>query len=401
MSGRTNGAAGSYFEFHNPVKIMAGRGALEGLPAEMERQGSRRPLLIADRGVEKAGLLEVVGRAFAGSAVEFGAAFLDVPADSGTRTVAAAARAFREASCDGIVAVGGGSVIDTAKAANMLVGLGGDDPAAYMGAGAIPRPLGPFAVVPTTAGTGSECTLVAVVRDDEKDRKLLFVSSYLLPGAAVVDPRMTTTLPPAVTAATGMDALTHAIEASYCLGRNPLSDAYARTAIELVSAGLVRAVRNGGDADARADLALAATMAGIAFSNSMVGLVHSLGHAAGAVCHIPHGVAMNVFLPVVLEYNLPSRADRIGELLLPLAGSDFHYSLPEEDRPRAAIAHLRALRDELWDLVRLPRTLSETGKAEKAQLPAVARAAVDDASQAYNPAEADYGDCLRLLEAAW
>ncbi len=390
-----------YFEFHNSVKILAGAGALDKLPAELARQGSRRPLLVGDRGVEAAGLLEIVGRAFAGCDVAFGAAFLDVPPDSGTNTVQAAADLYREAGCDGLVAVGGGSVIDTAKAVNMLVSLGGSDPTAYMGAGAIAKPLGPFAVVPTTAGTGSECTAVAVIRDDERNRKLLFVSGYLLPGAAVIDPRMTLTLPPGVTAATGMDALTHAIEASYCLGRNPLSDAYAHTAIELIARRLPAVVKNPRDTAGRLDLALASTMAGIAFSNSMVGLVHSLGHAAGAICHLPHGIAMSVFLPAVLEYNLPTRAERIGELLLPLAGPERFYAAKADDRPREAIAAIRGLRDELWQTAKLPRTLSETGRVRKEDFPAIARAAIDDASIAYNPEEADYGDCLQLLELAW
>jgi alcohol dehydrogenase len=392
---------GQYFEFHNPVKILAGRGALGTLSVELERLGSHRPMLVTDKGVRSAGLVDILLKAAGESALAFGAIFDEVPPDSGTLTVAAAAAAYRAKSCDGIVAVGGGSVIDTAKAVNILVAKGGDDLVAYSGAGTVTGRLSPFIVVPTTAGTGSECTLVAVVRDDARQRKLSFVSASLLPDAAVLDPRMTLTLPPLVTAATGMDALTHAIEASYCIGKNPLSDAYADLAITLVSRRLVEVVKNPGDAQGRLDLALASTMAGIAFSNSMVGLVHSLGHAAGGVCHVAHGVAMSIFLPHVLEYNFAKRRDGIGALLYPLAGAEACFAVPESGRAEAVVARIRGLQEALHGLAGLPRTLSETGKVDRRALPDIARAAINDASIAYNPEEAGFEDCLRLLEKAY
>ncbi|HUW40771.1 MAG TPA: iron-containing alcohol dehydrogenase [Rectinemataceae bacterium] len=410
---------GSYFEFHNPVKILAGAAALERLPSELERLGCSRPMLVTDKGVRGAGLVDIVMRAAGESALVFGAIFDEVPPDSGTATVAAAARVYRAKACDGIVAVGGGSSIDTAKALNVLVSRGGEDLKAYSGAGAITGRLGPFVVVPTTAGTGSECTLVAVIREDTPDRgdapdrgavpgsgdaagrKLLFVSPSLLPDAAILDARMTLSLPPIVTAATGMDALTHAVEASYCLGKNPLSDAYASQAVSLIASSLVGAVRRPADVPLRLDLALASTMAGIAFSNSMVGLVHSLGHATGAVCHVPHGVAMGVFLPAVLEYNLGRRADAIGELYLPFAGVEAYRAVAAAERPRAFIDAVVGLRRELHDLTGLPRSLSETGKVDRSALPLIARAAIDDASMAYNPEEASLADCLSLLESCY
>ncbi len=392
---------GQYFEFHSPVKILAGRGALGSLSVELERLGSKRPLLVTDKGVQGAGLVDVLLKAAGESALVFGAVFDEVPPDSGTRTVAAAAAVYRAKRCDGIVAVGGGSVIDTAKALNILVTKGGEDLVAYSGAGTVTGRLAPFVVVPTTAGTGSECTLVAVVRDDERQRKLSFVSASLLPDAAVLDPRMTLTLPPLVTAATGMDALTHAIEASYCIGKNPLSDAYADLAIALVSRRLVDVVKDPGDIQGRLDLALASTMAGIAFSNSMVGLVHSLGHAAGGVCHVAHGVAMSVFLPHVLEYNFGKRGKEIGALLLPLAGAEACFAVPVADRPAAVVERIRGMQESLHRLAKLPRALSETGKVKREDFPDIARAAINDASIAYNPAEADFDDCMALLEKAF
>ena len=145
--------------------------------------------------------------------------------------------------------------------------------------------------------------MVAVISDTDKGVKLPFTSYFLMPNAAILDPRMTQTLPPHITAMTGMDALTHAVEAYTCLGHNPVSDAFATAAIRKVSENLMKVMDSPKDADGRLELAQASTMAGVAFSNSMVGLVHALGHSLGAVCHIPHGLCMSLFLPYVLEYN--------------------------------------------------------------------------------------------------
>ena len=142
-------------------------------------------------------------------------------------------------------------------------------------------------------------------------------------------------------------------------------------------------------------------MAGAAFSNSMVGLVHALGHSLGAVCHLPHGLCMSLFLPYVLDYNKEVNGDRIGELLLPLAGADVYAATPKAQRADKAIAHIRAMRDELYARCKLPRTLKETGKVSEGQLPQVADLTINDGSIVYNPKEADYDDALGILKKAW
>ncbi|RSR18770.1 iron-containing alcohol dehydrogenase, partial [Acinetobacter baumannii] len=171
-----------------------------------------------------------------------------------------------------------------------------------------------------------------VVSDTQKNVKLAFASYYLMPHAAILDPRMTLTLPPHLTAMTGMDALTHCVEAYTCMAANPLSDAYASAGIKKISENLFNVLENPNDSQGRLELAQASTMAGIAFSNSMVGLVHSLGHALGAVAHLPHGLCMNLFLPYVLEYNKQVNGKKIGELLLPLAGADIYAQTPATQR---------------------------------------------------------------------
>ncbi|MEN9430445.1 MAG: hypothetical protein RJA86_1304, partial [Pseudomonadota bacterium] len=273
--------AKSYYEFFCPVKIVAGHKALEHIPFELAALLAKRPMIITDKGVRGAGLLEHVANAFEGADSQIVVIFDDVPPDSSLSTVRNAAAIYRENNCDAIIAIGGGSVIDTSKGVNILVSEGGNDLLKYSGAHNLPKPLKPFFVVPTTSGTGSEVTMVAVISDTDKGVKLPFTSYFLMPNAAILDPRMTQTLPPHITAMTGMDALTHAVEAYTCLGHNPVSDAFATAAIRKVSENLMKVMDSPKDADGRLELAQASTMAGVAFSNSMVGLVHALGHSLG------------------------------------------------------------------------------------------------------------------------
>ncbi|WP_347453001.1 iron-containing alcohol dehydrogenase [Acinetobacter thermotolerans] len=390
-----------YYEFFCPVKIIAGHAALEHIPFELATLGAKRPLIITDKGVRANKLLVPIEAAFESTEAEIAAIFDDVPPDSSLETVRKAAQLYRQNNCDAIIAVGGGSVIDTSKATNILVSEGGDDLLQYSGAHNLPKPLKPFFVIPTTSGTGSEVTMVAVVSDTEKNVKMPFASYYLMPHAAILDPRMTQTLPPHLTAMTAMDAMTHAVEAYTCMAANPISDAYATAAVKKVSENLFKVLDNPTDAQGRLELAQASTMAGIAFSNSMVGLVHSLGHALGAVAHLPHGLCMNLFLPYVLEYNKEVNGEKIADLLLPLAGPDIYAQTPDHLRADKAIASILAMRDRIYALTKLPRTLSETGKVSKAQLDEVAEKALNDGSIIYNPKEATLEDLKSILKKAW
>lgn len=389
----------TYFEFVNPVKIVAGYKALENIGNELEDLNAKHPMLIADKGVEQVGLLKKVIDAFTGTGIVIAEVFTDVPPDSGIDTVKKSAALYREKNCDSIIAIGGGSVIDTAKGINILASLGGDDLLAYSGAGALNKRLNPFIVVPTTSGTGSEVTLVAVVMDHANSRKHLFVSPRLLPDAAILDPRMTLTLPPYITAFTGMDALTHAIEAYTCLGKNPISDAYALTAIKSITENLIHCVKNPSDTEARLSLAVAATCAGVAFSNSMVGLVHSLGHSLGAVSHVPHGVAMNIFLPFVLEYNIEKIRPLLAELLPQF--SSITQTVVKGKEAEAVINAVKIMQAELKELVQLPVSLSATQKVTRDQFHQIADTALNDASIAYNPRECSMEQALAILEKAY
>ncbi len=393
--------AKSYYEFFCPVKIIAGHAALEHIPFELSTLGAKRPLIISDAGVRQNGLLKPIEAALEAANVSIGAIFDEVPPDSSIDTVEKAAQIYRDQQCDSILAVGGGSVIDTAKTTNILVSENSNNLLQFAGAHNLPRPLKPFFVIPTTSGTGSEVTMVAVVSDPNRNVKMAFASHYLMPHAAILDPRMTQTLPPRLTAMTAMDALTHAIEAYLGLAANPMSDAYAYAAIEKIANHLFDVIDEPENAEARLELAQASTMAGVAFSNSMVGLVHALGHALGAVAHLPHGLCMNLFLPYVLEYQKQNYNDKLAHLLLPLVGAEIYAQTPAHLRANKTIATIHAIRDRLFTLTDLPRTLSETQKVTPEQFDEIADKALNDGSIIYSPSEVTLNALKTILQNAW
>lgn len=397
-----------YYEYCCRVKIVAGHDALEKIPSLLRALHAARPMIVTDKGVAAAGLVDLVAGALR-DGIAIGAVADEVPPDSDFKVVNRLANVYLRAGCDAIVAVGGGSVMDTAKGVNILVSEGGDDLMAFSGAGALKKRLKPLVAVPTTAGTGSEVTLVAVIADHEKNLKIPFTSYFLLPDVAVIDSRMTLTLPDFITSQTAMDALSHAVEAYTCLAKNPVSDACALEAISLIAANLLQVVENPGHRDGRLALATAATLAGMAFSNSMVGMVHTLGHSVGAVCGVPHGTCMAILLPYGLEYNMHKSGGDAGELLLALAGDDVFARTPRDRRAGKTVAWIRDLNQSLFEATggRHPRRLGEvTGpegkvRVPRARLPEIARVARGDASIFYNPEELDEDDLLMVLEAAW
>jgi len=386
-----------YYEFSCPVKIISGFKALANVPYEMKLLGASRAMLVTDQGVAGAGLLKHVEAVFEGSNCEIAAVYDKTPPDSSSRVVNEVAKEFQDKNCDCFIALGGGSSIDTTKGANMIVTEGTDDLMKFQGAERLSKRMKPFIAIPTTAGTGSEVTLAAVIYNEEAKVKMAFTSYLLLPNVAIIDPQMTVTMPPKITAATGMDALTHAIEAYYCLQKNPVSDSFALAAIELIMENLVKCVQDGKDENARLAMANGALLAGISFSNSMVGVVHSLAHACGGVARVPHGVANAILLPYGMENNLEKAADDIAELA-PYLGADASGS--SMDRAKAAIEAVRKLTGCLNELAELPITLRDAGVKEE-QLEQIAQAAINDGAVTYNPEDVTYEVALDLLKKAF
>ncbi len=386
-----------YYEFSCPVKIISGLKAISNIPYEMSLMGVSKAMIVTDEGVAGAGLLKHLEAAFEGSNCEITAVYDKTPPDSSSSVVNEVARQFQDKNCDCFIAVGGGSSIDTTKGANMIVTEGADDLMKFQGAERLSKRMKPFIAVPTTAGTGSEVTLAAMIYNEETKVKMAFTSYLLLPDVAVLDPKMTTTMPAKITAATGMDALTHAIEAYYCLQKNPVSDSMALAAIELIMEYLIKAVQEPKDENARLAMANAALIAGMSFSNSMVGVVHSLAHGCGGVARAPHGVANAILLPYGMENNLEKSADDIAELA-PYLGASASGSAT--DKAKSAIDAVRKLTKRLNEMAGLPITLKEAGVKEE-QLEDIAKAAINDGAVTYNPEEVTYEVALDLLKKAF
>ncbi|MFQ8984865.1 MAG: iron-containing alcohol dehydrogenase [Evtepia sp.] len=391
----------AYYEFKLPTKILSGDGALEHIPHELEGLGASRPLLLSDQGLEQVGTVKIVQEALHQGGMDPAETFCRIPPDSSIEVVNQVAALFRGKGCDSLIALGGGSVIDTAKGVGMVLAQAGSDLLDAAGCEVLPRGAHvPFVAIPTTVGT-QRGHHMAVVADPANRVKMEFLSYHLLPDAAVLDPRMTETPPPRITAATGFDALVHAIEAATCLQRNPVSDAFAEKAMAQIVRALPRAVQNGKDRKARMVMANGSLLAGAAFSNSMVGLVHAIGHALGGVCHVAHGEAMTILLPAVMKYNLEKCKERYGELLLPLAGPEVYAATPAELRAQKTIDTLVALRQQLADLTGLPTTLSQTGRVKPEQFDEVASTALNDGAIIVNPAEANHEEIVGILREVW
>lgn len=397
-----------YYEFFCPVKTVASHQALERIPQLLNELGAQRPMIITDKGVVAAGLVDIVSAAIT-PGVQIGAIDDDVPSDSDLKVVVRLAVAYRESACDAIIAVGGGSVMDTAKGVNILVSENTEDLMQFSGTGILSRPLKPLMAIPTTAGTGSEVTMVAVIADHARNLKMLFASYFLLPDIAVLDPRMTMSLPPAITAATGMDALTHAVEAYTCLAKNPISDAHALFAIELIGKNLLNVINEPENAAGRLALAVAANLAGVAFSNAMVGMVHTLGHSVGAVCGVPHGTCMAILLPYGLEYNMHKNGHLAAQLLLPLSGARTYAQTPSHLRAQQTVAAIRQLNQRLHQETGglHARCFKEIAAPDgSARVPvesieSIADKALGDGTILCNPEELDRDDLLMVMSHAW
>ena len=383
-----------YFEFTSPPRLLAGEGALDHLPYELKALGCQKPLLLRDPGLSVTTLPSLLDRILEEGQIVPAAVFTDLPADAPMSRVMAVAASYRASGCDGLVAVGGGSVLDTAKAAMLVISSGATSFAGVEGFHAFHGAVIPFVLIPTTAGTGSEATTVSVVSHDEKNIKMELVTPRMLPQTAILDPRCTVSLPPKITAATGIDALTHSLEALTGKQANPLSRVHALAAIELVHAHLETVLLNPGDKAARQAMALAAYLAGVSFSNSMVGAVHSLGHGLGAVCHLPHGITMELLLLPVLRHNRPAIEADLKDL-----AALWSPDLPESERPDF-LDSLASFLEAVRKYAKLPATLSEAGVTRE-QLPAVVERAWMDGSLLTNPVELSKADLWELLEGAF
>lgn len=392
----------NYYEFQNTTKIISGELAINNIPAELKFLNSNSPLLISDEILKKIGTVTKIKDAInTDNQVKVNAEYTEVPTDSDLEIINRLAKLYKENNCDSIVAVGGGSVIDTAKGLRMLISQDKEDINQLMGNEILTYGIHvPFIAIPTTAGTGSEVTAVAVIEDKIKKLKMEFISYFLLPDVAILDPEMTVTLPKKATASTGMDALCHAIESYTCMQKNPISDTYATTAIKLIKDNIEKVLQNGNDKKVRLAMANASLMAGIAFSNSMVGLVHGIAHSLGAVCHVPHGDAVAIMLPYVMEYNLDKLEKEYAELLIHLVSEEEYMNTPKEKRAQRTIEEIKKLTTKLNEIAGLPTKLKNV-KIEKEDFEKVAKIAMNDGAIIVNPKAVEEKDIIQILERAY
>lgn len=381
-----------FFEFQLRPRVLFKPGLAREMGHEIARLGATKAVIIGDKGVEQAGLLAPVMEGLE-MTVEVVGTFCDVPANSSVQVVEQAADYARERGADMIVAVGGGSPLDTAKGVCILLTEGGrlND---YQGFNLLERPLTPLVAIPTTSGTGSEVTSFAVIRDEEQQVKLTFASPFLAPDVAILDPELTLSLPPRLTAATGMDTLTHAIETYVSTNANPMSDGLALSAIDLTANYLRQATFQGSDLEARSQMLIASCMAGIAFNSGLLGIVHAMAHATGGHFPVHHGTANAIFLPHGMRFNAevaPERFARIARQMGVNTGGRSRSEVVED-----GILAVDTLRHDLG----LPGRLRDVEVPESA-LDELAELALSDGAIFTNPREVTLDALRELFRAAW
>ena len=311
------------YRFLTPPMIYYGIGTLESACDKLAKIGNK-PLVITDKIMTDIGYADRVVNYLKKQMLEI-SLFNEVNTEPTDYYVEKGTNLFKENYCDFVIALGGGSPIDTAKAISLMVSNPGEIQD-YMGLGKVKQNGPPIVAIPTTSGTGSEVTQFTIITDTKKDVKMLIGSEYLIPKIAINDPALTMSVPPNITAATGIDALTHAIEAYTSRRHQPLADIFALSSIKRISKYLRRAWANGDDEEARSEMMLAAMEAGIAFNNSSVTIVHGMSRPLGALFHVPHGISNAVLLPACLEYAIMGLPERFADIAKAMGVKDSNLS---------------------------------------------------------------------------
>ena len=320
-----------------------------------EEMNFQKAFILTGRHIGKSGIIEKITAALTEESVPW-EVFAEAVPEPAVEDIDRIAEVLRKSEADVVIAVGGGSPIDTAKAVCMLMTHEGScRDYLFGGSKTVTKPGLPLIAVPTTAGSGSEMTAASVIEDKQKNVKLSITSTYLIPKMALIDPELQTGMPKFITATTGMDALTHAIESYVSTRENPVADVFAQKAIELIGRSIRIAAEDGENLHARADMALASTLAGVAFMNGGLGVVHGISQTIGAVAHVAHGEANALLLPYCMKTNAPACPDKFRDIAVWL-GEDVSGLTTEQAAEKAAEAAFR-LAEEL----KIPTKLKETG----------------------------------------
>ncbi|MFR1378908.1 MAG: lactaldehyde reductase [Clostridium neonatale] len=370
-----------------------GAGAIENIVTEAKIRGYKKALVVTDKDLIKFNVATRVTELLKNNNLEF-EIFDEVKANPTINVVLKGIEKFKEAKADYIIAIGGGSSIDTAKAIGIIINNPEySDVRSLEGAVETKKKCVDIIAVPTTAGTAAEVTINYVITDEEKKRKFVCVDPHDIPIIAVVDSEMMSSMPKGLTAATGMDALTHAIEGYITKGAWELTDALHLKAIEIISRSLRSAVNN--EPKGREDMALGQYVAGMGFSNVGLGIVHGMAHPLGAFYDTPHGIANAVILPYVMEYNAEATGEKYREIAsaMGVTGVD---NMSQEEYRKAAIDAVKKLSED----VGIPKTLREIGVKEE-DLKALAESAMADACTPGNPRDTSIEEILEIYKSIY
>ena len=366
-----------------------GKGAIKEIANEITARGFKKAFVCSDPDLIKFNVTSKVLAVLDEAAIPY-EVYSNIKPNPTIQSVQTGVETFKKSGADCIVAVGGGSSIDTSKAIGIIVNNPEfADVRSLEGVAPTKNKCVPIIAVPTTAGTAAEVTINYVITDAEKDRKMVCVDVHDIPVVAVVDPDMMSSMPKGLTAATGMDALTHAIEGYITRGAWELSDMFHITAIKMISENLRSAVKN--EPKGREGMALGQYVAGMGFSNVGLGLVHSMAHPLGALYDTPHGVANAIILPVVMEYNAPATGDKYRDIAVAM-GVEEAKNMSVEEARNAAVNAVRQLAKD----VGIPENLKDIVKRE--DLDFLAKSAYADACRPGNPRETSVEEIKKLYE---
>ena len=366
-----------------------GAGAIKDIATEAKGRGFKKAFVCSDPDLIKFGVTKKVIDVLEGAGLDY-EIYSNIKPNPTIENVQTGVEAFKKSGADYLIAIGGGSSMDTAKGIGIVIANPEfEDIRSLEGVAPTKNKSVPIFAVPTTAGTAAEVTINYVITDVEKNRKMVCVDPKDIPVVAFVDPEMMSSMPKGLTAATGMDALTHAIEGYITAGAWELSDMFHLKAIEIISRSLRNAVAN--TPEGRADMALGQYVAGMGFSNVGLGIVHSMAHPLGALYDTPHGVANAIILPTVMEYNAPATGEKYREIAraMGVQGVD---SMTQEEYRKAALDAVRKLSED----VGIPADLKAIVKEE--DIPFLAQSAYDDACRPGNPRETSVEEIAELYK---
>ena len=371
-----------------------GAGSRKVIAEEVAKRGYKKALVVTDKDLVKFGVAAQVTDVLKAAGIPF-EMFDEVKPNPTVKNVKNGIAAFKAAGADFIVAIGGGSSMDTSKAVGIIINNPEfADVTSLEGVANTKKKSVPVIALPTTAGTAAEVTINYVITDEENVKKMVCVDPNDIPTLAIIDPELMLSMPRGLTAATGMDALTHAIEGLITLGAWEMSDMFEIKAIEMIAKWLPKAVENPSDIEARDGMATAQYIAGMAFSNVGLGLVHGMAHPLGAYYDIPHGVANALLLPFVMEYNKEAAKAKY-RTIAEAMGVDTS-AMDDDQAAQAAVDAVKALADK----VRIPQHLSELGVPESG-LPTLAQAAFNDVCTPGNPRKAVVEEILEVYKKAF